>query len=611
MNTVSSWTKISNYKILLISLTTLSFLFISCTQNQEVPQEETATFETEPPAEVSNIDAEFKAVEPCFNGKKDPGETDVDCGGSCETKCAPFKACESNGDCMTRFDDGNHIYTNIRCDDRVAGLDPTQGVDLQKRMCVNEKLVWDSIQVAVNIRGGGGNTNAPGSTGTGTNPTGGGSPTATTPGSGGSSGLGGTTGTGGSAGSGGSTGSGGTISSGGSTQTDLAQPFEACAVPDDCAESATLNNIYYTEITCRDVYGNMICANQALLGDLATAVDSFFQSAPKRYAPQGRWGCVRYQYLFVSDRDGAENVYAVPCEANGVTHPAEKLTHNTDPDFKFQDVAFDYYGRNLLYLVQPPQGANQIWLDPEKPGEQAEFTIGLPAGYRYHAPQWALNNPEYIYYVREHPDGKHEVAYSGPNETGIFSKAHPRIDSAYKDSHIDSLVVYPVRDPNVGHAERYFYAQKDKRSGKYFLLTHKTGEGNRFIMEDISDNLESWNNIEGKNVDINASGNQLVYENGNYGISLCEINWEPHTWGGHTFYPCEPKEIVKGNAAAPASNPCFSSSGGGFVYFQFDYLGVNFIGRYNMIDDSMVLLDEFAGQDGASEKMPICFPLRD
>src|SRR5687767_6916548 len=34
----------------------------------------------------------------CFNGTKDTGESDVDCGGSCR-KCMPGKICDSNDDC--------------------------------------------------------------------------------------------------------------------------------------------------------------------------------------------------------------------------------------------------------------------------------------------------------------------------------------------------------------------------------------------------------------------------------------------------------------------------------------------------------------------------------
>jgi hypothetical protein len=39
-------------------------------------------------------------VEPCSNGKKDGSETDVDCGGSCTTKCATGKGCDDLRDCV-------------------------------------------------------------------------------------------------------------------------------------------------------------------------------------------------------------------------------------------------------------------------------------------------------------------------------------------------------------------------------------------------------------------------------------------------------------------------------------------------------------------------------
>ena len=37
--------------------------------------------------------------ETCFNGKKDPGEADVDCGKTCARRCALGKACSASRDC--------------------------------------------------------------------------------------------------------------------------------------------------------------------------------------------------------------------------------------------------------------------------------------------------------------------------------------------------------------------------------------------------------------------------------------------------------------------------------------------------------------------------------
>ena len=40
-------------------------------------------------------------VESCEDGAKNQDETDVDCGGSCEAKCALGRGCSSAGDCVS------------------------------------------------------------------------------------------------------------------------------------------------------------------------------------------------------------------------------------------------------------------------------------------------------------------------------------------------------------------------------------------------------------------------------------------------------------------------------------------------------------------------------
>lgn len=87
----------------------------------------------------------------CSNGQKDSGETDLDCGGNCAAKCPPFKDCATAADCMASFTQGGKTYSDIRCDDTVASFDPNKPVSLNKKMCINEMLFWESIQVAISL----------------------------------------------------------------------------------------------------------------------------------------------------------------------------------------------------------------------------------------------------------------------------------------------------------------------------------------------------------------------------------------------------------------------------------------------------------------------------
>lgn len=56
----------------------------------------------------------------CSNGKTDVGETDVDCGGNCASKCEPGAACRLPSDCKSAFCNGGRcagtdgIRTNLK-----------------------------------------------------------------------------------------------------------------------------------------------------------------------------------------------------------------------------------------------------------------------------------------------------------------------------------------------------------------------------------------------------------------------------------------------------------------------------------------------------------------
>ncbi len=56
----------------------------------------------------------------CADGTKNGNESDIDCGGSCDTKCADGKACNSGEDCANGFCDGN-VCTS--CSDGVLNGD--------------------------------------------------------------------------------------------------------------------------------------------------------------------------------------------------------------------------------------------------------------------------------------------------------------------------------------------------------------------------------------------------------------------------------------------------------------------------------------------------------
>ncbi len=56
--------------------------------------------------------------EPCTDKIQSPGEADVDCGGTCSTKCAFDQKCSKGSDCQTGFCDGFHCVKSA-CDNKV------------------------------------------------------------------------------------------------------------------------------------------------------------------------------------------------------------------------------------------------------------------------------------------------------------------------------------------------------------------------------------------------------------------------------------------------------------------------------------------------------------
>jgi hypothetical protein len=58
-----------------------------------------------------------KLVGPCSNTVQDPGETDVNCGGSTCPKCAIEKKCSVNGDCVSNWCNGGICDDGGTCDD--------------------------------------------------------------------------------------------------------------------------------------------------------------------------------------------------------------------------------------------------------------------------------------------------------------------------------------------------------------------------------------------------------------------------------------------------------------------------------------------------------------
>jgi len=77
---------------------------------------------------------------PCFNGRKDYNETDIDCGGACAAKCALGKLCTSNDDCASALcgkdvdSSKKEIMACISCSDNRSNGDET-GVDCGGETC--------------------------------------------------------------------------------------------------------------------------------------------------------------------------------------------------------------------------------------------------------------------------------------------------------------------------------------------------------------------------------------------------------------------------------------------------------------------------------------------
>ena len=135
------------------SFSFLAFLTLSLTacSGQNTARNEGGGIPSESETSDSEIQVEKVLVQDntCSNGKQDSGETDVDCGGSCEAKCEPFQLCASVADCMTSYSYAGKDYTGIRCDDKVASFDANDPAILGKKMCINEQLFWEAIQAAV------------------------------------------------------------------------------------------------------------------------------------------------------------------------------------------------------------------------------------------------------------------------------------------------------------------------------------------------------------------------------------------------------------------------------------------------------------------------------
>jgi WD40 repeat protein len=492
----------------------------------------------------------------CANGIKDSGETDVDCGGSCPP-CAPFKTCNDNADCQTTATISGKAYTNIRCDNSVASFDPANPISLGKKQCVNESLVWDGIAAAVAIAqqgsgtGGGGGTNVASTCSNSTKDAG-------------------------------ET----DVDCGGGTCGACA-PFKSCLQNSDCQSSITVNQKTYS-IACLGPDGQKTCNSADLLNDIAAAL-------PKRYTPSG---CKDFQYTFVSDIAGADNVYAVPCDDDGVNHPAVKLTQNTDSKFHYDSIAIKPDATQVLYGTSKENMRWSLYLDSGPVIGQGNSELGLESAYGKILPTWESNGQEFGY-VRFDINRKYEMALSN-----FSNLQNPwRLTSSGRE--IKGFVFSPtIADSNSPGYGKYIVSEKGT-DGAFYLYIWKSGDSARSLEYGPHGDLFEWDKLPGTNPAISPDGTKLAYVNGNY-IYYCPFDFTLPT--GDTFYKCN-GSLVGGASQVPVSSPCWSANGK-FIYYQLNYLSINFIARYDVTAKTTVILDEFPQSPAyGGERNPGCYPL--
>ncbi|PIN70296.1 hypothetical protein COV94_01845, partial [Candidatus Woesearchaeota archaeon CG11_big_fil_rev_8_21_14_0_20_57_5] len=80
------------------------------------------------------------AIPRCANGVKDGSESDVDCGGSCTTKCADNRVCEESSDCRSTYCDSGVCRTATCSDGKKNGQETDVDCGGNCRLCVDGKV---------------------------------------------------------------------------------------------------------------------------------------------------------------------------------------------------------------------------------------------------------------------------------------------------------------------------------------------------------------------------------------------------------------------------------------------------------------------------------------
>lgn len=301
--------------------------------------------------------------------------------------------------------------------------------------------------------------------------------------------------------------------------------------------------------------------------------------------------CKDYQYAFISNKDGADNVYLVPCSDDLSAQPAVKLTNNTDPNVRYNRVVISSSGV-LLYEMSHPYGVS-IVSDKSVVDEPEAFLEGSQS-YWMASPRFWWDGQAYV-----------QINPTQPPEWRIIWNSDTMGTIQWPD--IGDPAPQQIGSIDVANAFKWprpwLTIASMLQDGNSSLFSFNPGAAPKVI------EYPSGDPVKGTDPDLSPDNMKLAFVDDNQ-IKVCDLDTKT---SDTTAFLCNGVKTLAGSTNLPSSAPCWSESGR-YIYFQANYLTVDFIGRVDTTDPSdppqMVLLDEFPGSAAYSgEKRPGCYPL--